>query len=132
MLSRSLGHRAPLLWLVLPYAAGLAAARTGWAPSITVSLTFAFLSLIFAVIAAGRQPALWAMALGTALFLAGGVHYQLDRARLPAWENLPSREAQLVLRVERTFTPTDPRRFTGIGTVTASDRHLHDLRGQRA
>jgi competence protein ComEC len=71
------------------------------------------------------------MALGTALFLAGGVHYQLDRARLPAWENLPSREAQLVLRVERTFTPTDPRRFTGIGTVTASDRHLHDLRGQR-
>ncbi len=33
--------------------------------------------------------------------------------------------------MERAFTPTDQRRFTGIGTVTASDRHLQDLRGQR-
>ena len=131
MLSRSLGHRAPLLWLVLPYAAGLAAARTGWAPSVTVSLTLACLNLIFAGLAAGRRPALWAMAMGTVLFLAGSAHYVQHRARLPAWQSLPPREVQLVLRVDRTFTPTDPRRFTGIGTVTASDRHLHDLRGQR-
>ena len=94
MLSRSLGHRAPLLWLVLPYAAGLAAARTGWAPSVTVSLALAGPSLIFAGLAAGRRPALWALALGTALFLAGSAHYVLHRARLPAWQTLPSREAQ--------------------------------------
>ncbi len=131
MHSRSLGHRAPLLWLALPYMAGLAAARTGVPLSILAGLTLAVIGLAVAGAAAGRLPAVWALGLCGALLFAATAHYQLHRARLPDWQSLPPREAQLTLRVDRIFAPTVPGRVTGLATVSATESHLHDLRGQR-
>ena len=38
MISRSLGHRAPLLWLVLPFIGGLAAGKSGLNVAVGVLL----------------------------------------------------------------------------------------------
>ncbi len=132
MTSRSLRHRAPLLWLVLPLLAGLSAGRLGWLPASPTGLAGAAAGLAaLAGFTAGRTPRVWAVTMGLAMILAGGASYTLYRAHLPAWDALPPREARLTLRVTRTFTPTEARRASGAAVVTAADAHLASLRGQR-
>jgi len=128
---RSLGHRAPLLWLAIPFAGGLALGHAGLALPIAGALSMAGLGLVAAAIAAGRRPALWAATLGLALLGAGEAYYQLRRPLLPAWQTLPPREARLTVRIDRTFAPTDPQRASGLATVTGTARHLRELIGQR-
>lgn len=131
MFSRSLGHRAPLLWLVLPGMAGLIAAHAGWNCPVWPGLAAAAGGASVAVFAAGRRPRLWATGLVTALFFAGAVHYQIQRARLPAWSELPPREARLTVRVDHTFAQQAAGRVSGLGRIVATDPHLAELRGQR-
>ena len=132
MTSRSLRHRAPLLWLVLPLLAGLAAGKLGWLPWPPAALTGTSAGLAaLAILAAVRMPRWWPAALGGALILAGGASYSLHRARLTGWDNRPPREARLTLQVTRTFTPTDPRRASGSAIVTTAAAPLTALRGQR-
>ena len=131
MTSRSLGHRAPLLWLVLPLMAGLAAGRAGdWAP-VPWLLAGALGAAVLAVVASWRAPRWWAAALAVAMFLAGSAGYALHRARLPVWDALPPREARLSLRVDRVFSQIEPNRVAGLGTVVSTEEHLRDLAGQR-
>jgi competence protein ComEC len=132
MTSRSLRHRAPLLWLVLPLLAGLAAGRMGWLlwPPAELAGAAAVLAAL-AGFAAARAPRIWAGLLLPALVLAGGASYAVHRAHLPAWDALPPREARLTLQVARTFTPTEARRAGGTAVVAATDAHLASLLGQR-
>ena len=96
MTSRSLGHRAPLLWLVIPLMAGLAAGQIAEiAPPfwlLLAALTAAGLALL-----AADRPGWWALGLGIAMSFAGMAAYGLHRARLPAWDSLPPREARLTI-----------------------------------
>lgn len=131
MLHRSLGHRAPLLWLVLPMIAGLAAGRAFGIGGVGWLLAIALLAAAAAVVASWRAPWLWAPALTAAMFLAGIASYALQRARLPGWDALPGREARLSLRVDRVFPLHDEKRAVGLGTVLRADEHLRDLTGQR-
>ncbi len=130
MTSRSLGHRAPLLWLVLPYALGLAAGDLGEKFAPTGLLAAAGLGAGLAWLAAHRRPVLWAAALGASAFLAGVANHSLHRSRLPVWQELPPREADLVLRVDRVFAGKHAQRVTGLATVLGTDPHLRELRGQ--
>lgn len=131
MTSRSLGHRAPLLWLVLPFIAGLAAGKTFAPGPPTLLLAVGATSALFAILAACRGWRGWAPALVLAMTLAGAGSYALHRARLPVWDTLPPREARLSLEVERVFASQDPRRANGLARVVAADSHLGDLVGQR-
>jgi competence protein ComEC len=131
MAPRSLGHRAPLLWLVLPYAAGLAAGRLLGGVAVVPCLIAATVAGGLALLCAGRHFKLWAGALLVACGLAGAASYTLHRARLPAWEQLPPREAELGLRVEHTFAAKFPNRTTGLAVVIRTDPHLRDLLGQK-
>lgn len=128
---RSLGHRAPLLWLAAPFAGGLALAHAELALPVAVALSLAVMGLAAAAWVAGRQPGLWAAALMLGLLGAGEAYYQLRRPRLPDWQGLPPREARLTVRIDRTFVPTDPLRASGLATVTGTEPHLRDLLGQR-
>lgn len=128
---RSLGHRAPLLWLALPYAAGLALAHAGLALPTIAALGVATFALAGAAITAGRRPVLWAATLLLALAAAGEAWYQMRRPILPGWQQLPPREARLTVRIDRTFSSADPDRAAGLATVTGADRHLRALIGQR-
>ena len=130
MHSRSLGHRAPLLWLVLPFMAGLAAGRAGEFTPAAWQLALALLGVIAAAVLL-RATRGWALTLIFALFFAGLSAYGRERARLPAWDKLPPREARMALRVDRVFAQRDARKASGLGTVIRVDEHLHELRGQR-
>ncbi|MBX3749732.1 MAG: ComEC/Rec2 family competence protein [Opitutaceae bacterium] len=128
---RSLGHRAPLLWLVAPFAGGLALAHAALALPVAVALGVAVVGIAAAAGVAGRRPVLWAATLALGLLGAGSAYYQLRRPGLPDWQDLPPREARLTVRIDRTFVPSDPLRASGLATVTGADRHLGELVGQR-
>jgi competence protein ComEC len=131
MTSRSLGHRAPLLWLVLPYALGLALARvTDWGSPV-VLLGGAVLSTACAIVTAGNWPRLWMATMAITGVLAGSASYHLHRPQLRVWQELPPREARLVLRVDRVFPNTHALRVSGLATVIGADAHLRELNGQR-
>ena len=131
MTSRSLGHRAPLLWLVVPYLGGIAVGRYGPSTRPGWLLAGGLVAAGLALVAAWRAPRWWALPLATALFLAGDASYTLRRARLAAWERLPAREARLSLRVDRVFPQAEKGKCAGLATVVHSETHLPDLAGQR-
>ncbi len=128
---RSLGHRAPLLWLLVPFAAGLVAARATGGSAIVLPLGIAVGAGILALTAGPARPARWAASVVLTLFLAGFASRTLHHPRLSAWDTLPPREARLELAVERLFATTDPGRTAGLARITGTDPHLRELRGQR-
>lgn len=132
VIGRSLGHRAPLLWLVLPFMAGLIAGRL--ADPVVSPRLFLMVAAVAAVVsvwASDRQPRIWMAAIALAAAFGGAASYHLDRARLGAWDALPTREVRLNLRVDRVFVQADSRKATGLATVLAADGHLTELCGQR-
>lgn len=131
MEGRSLGHRAPLLWLVLPLLSGLAAGQATGADSVRGPLALALAGGLGALAAARWWPRGWVPAIVASMFLAGFGSHALHRARLADWEELPPREATLALRLERLFAVRDASRVSGLARVTRADPHLRDLVGQR-
>jgi competence protein ComEC len=134
-----LRYRAPVLWLLLPWIAGVASARifpgavpVGWllpcaAALAGVSAWCAFAGTTRAIVARGGLAALVA-----AMLLGGAAAYEIHRGRLAVWETLPPREARLVLRVERAYTPNPKyKTVSGIARVVSADPHLRELAGQR-
>ena len=72
MTSRSLGHRAPLLWLVLPLMAGLAAGKAGDFLPVLWLLAGAALASALGIAAGWRGWRwIWAAALTVAMMFAG-------------------------------------------------------------
>jgi competence protein ComEC len=128
--SRSLGHRAPLLWLGAPFLAGLVAAKTTGLEASGWLLAGAFTGAIGAVAAAWRGGRQWSTAIVVAMVLSGAASYPLHRARLSGRDALPPREVRVMLCIDRVFS-TDPRKASGLATVVGMDDHLRELRGQR-
>jgi competence protein ComEC len=132
MTARCLRHRAPVLWLLLPFMGGVIAGKT-----IPTSLSVSWLlggAVIAAAIAVwlSKKNLVWAAALFAAVFLSGIAVYESRRARLPDWDALPPREARLTLRIERVFpAPADGKKISGLASVRSADTHLQDLVGQR-
>jgi competence protein ComEC len=131
MNSRSLGHRAPVLWLVLPLMGGLATGRVSESIAAPWLLTGAVFAAITAVILAYREVRLFAPAVCLAMFLAGMASYALHRPRIAAWDLLPPREARLALRIDRVFAQDDPQKTAGLATVMRAEQPSEDLMGQR-
>ncbi len=130
MIARCLRHRAPVLWLLLPFMGGIVAART-LLPALPVGwpLGGALLCAIGATLCSANVRR-WAALISLAFIFAGAGAYLIHRDRLVAWDRLPPREARLTLQVERTFA-SDLKRTSGIARIGSSDTHLHELRGQR-
>ena len=120
-----------MLWLVLPFATGLAMAKVAAWQGIAGPLAGALVAALIALHGHARSPWRWGTALIASLVLAGIASYAMHRARLPIWDTLPAREARLSVRVDRIFVQSDPKRATGLGTVTRSSDHLSDLAGQK-
>ncbi|HTB81938.1 MAG TPA: ComEC/Rec2 family competence protein [Opitutaceae bacterium] len=132
MTSRSLGHRAPLLWLLLPYLAGVSAGRLFDAPPAAVwTLASALAMALAALVLSRRSTVVWAVALGAAMLLAGVANYAWQARRLPGWDGLPPREARLHLKVVRVFAETDAKKTSGLAVVTNAEAPLEELAGQR-
>jgi competence protein ComEC len=132
MLSRSLRHRAPVLWLLLPMAGGLIVGRLLPSTPAVLFVSAAAVCYVLHLLFAARSVARWCITLCLALGFASAAYYQLRRERLHVWDELPPREAQLQVRIDRVFEP-DPgaKSLNGIGTVVGSATPLEELNGQR-
>ena len=136
-----MGHyissRAPLFWILAPLICGFTLGFSFDGPSRLGLLLGALASSLLALLllGAGRDLARvpWAIA-----FLAGatlfGWIYVTERIEKPDpnWRELPPREANLYLEVERRFGVSDRYgRATGIGAVRHAPEHLLDLLDHR-
>ena len=103
---RSLSRRAPLLWLVLPFMAGLADGRSWLLPRrrqfLSPPLRPALRSRLGSPCGVLH---LGAVALLAAMASAGYASYVLHYSRLSSWDDRPEREAVLEMRIERVFFP---------------------------
>lgn len=129
MNSRSLGHRAPLLWVLLPLMAGLTAAKLEWLPLSPA--WWAVCAIASAGLALGWRRA-WAPGVVVAVFLAGAALYEIRRDRPADWDALPPRELRAVLEIERMFPSREADWSpSGLGRLVATDAHLPELAGQQ-
>lgn len=132
--TRVLGQRAPLLWLLGPWVAGLVLGK-----SVSINYLYEIMLITTALILAGlavwavdKDSRWWGSALVGGVSLAGVVAYGVARDRLSEWETLPPREVVLGVRWERRFgMGRDPSMVSGWGEVVEAPRHLRDLVGQR-
>jgi len=131
MTSRSLGHRAPLLWLAAPMMAGLAAGKAVELAPVPWLLAGAFVAAALAVVASWRARRWVEAALCASMFLAGAASYALHRPRIAAWDALPPREARVALRIDRVFPQSDARKAAGLAVVVRAEAPLQELAGQR-
>ena len=131
MTSRSLGHRAPLLWLVVPMIGGLVAARVIDFSSVPLVLGAAASIAGVAVWSAWRKPSWLRPALCLAMFFSGAASYSIHRPRIEAWDRLPPREARVTIHVQRVFPQPELQRASGLGVITAAEGPLQEVVGQR-
>jgi competence protein ComEC len=128
MTSRTLGHRAPLLWVLLPLMAGLIAGKLAWLPLSPFVCSVAALACIATALAVPRA---WTAGIVTGVFLGGAACYDLRRDRMDEWDTLPPREARVTLDVQRVFpVKPDMRSVSGLARIVVADPHLRELVGQ--
>ncbi len=128
MISRSLGHRAPLLWVLLPLMAGLVAGKLQWLPLSPA--WWAAGAVVLIGVALGWRRA-WTPGLLLGVFLSGAALYEIRRDRLADWDALPPREVRATLEIDRVFPPKPGMRsVSGLGRVVAAEKPVEELAGQ--
>ena len=128
--------RAPLLWLLLPFMAGLTVAqqwpRFALSPVVLGGGAVA-LCAAAALLAWRRSPSsrwLWPMLLGVGVALAGCAYLQSRTPALPDWIDTP-REVNVTLEVAQVFSATpNAKNLAGLARIVASDAHVSGLAGQ--
>lgn len=138
MLPPSLRLRAPVLWLLLPFMAGLATAELF--PKVypnPVNLLLAAFGLAVAATWQARREGivdrvLWAGLLAAAAVIAGAAYLRWRDPPADWVESVTLREAEVEMEVGLVFPPApQARNVGGLGVVTDTAPHLRELAGQR-
>lgn len=136
-MSPSRALRAPLLWLLLPFMAGLIAAD--WRPPSLSELRWAGGGALAAALLAGAilrwrgrgSQTAWEIALMTAALTAGYAWLPLRSPPRFEWTG-PPREVSVVLAVEQVFPPAPQRKtFSGLARIVAAEPPVAGIAGQR-
>ena len=131
MTRRSLGHRAPLLWIVVPMIAGLAVGRFAGIESAAWPLGVALVAALAAVVASWRWERWTSPPLVVAMAAAGLGSYALHQQHVAALDGLPPRESQVALRLERTFSAVPgATAVSGFAKIVRADPRFPELLGQ--
>src|SRR5450432_3390024 len=110
-----------MLWLLLPYMAGLVVGQQ-LRDVLSIGLTLATAALAATVALLGRRHVwVWSVAFCASVLLSGTVYYQLRRARVALWDHLPPREVRLTLAITRVFASADARMLSGLARVVVAD-----------
>jgi len=129
--------RAPLLWLLVPFMAGLTAARL-WPPPgfglmpLALAATVAGLGAGWCALRPGRGAAiLWALSLGVSAGLGGFVLLHIRQPTLHQLDSRPPREVTVTVRIRQTFPPAPTARsLAGLAKITATGEHDRELIGR--
>ena len=129
----SSGHRTPLGWLLLPYMLGLVVAKLSPVALPVLPLLGAAIAILGLSTAIARhRPRTWIATLALGLVLLGAGTYDWRRARQLDWDDWPVREAEITVKITRTFAgATGPDSLSGMAIVLHADRHLRALENQR-
>jgi competence protein ComEC len=129
-MSPTLALRAPLLWLLLPFMAGLAAADLH-APPAEAMLPVGGIALLLALAAFPSRTWWWGTAIASSSALAGWLWLPLRSPPPPAWD-YPPREVEVQVMIEQIFA-TAPGRSTlgGLAVVVDAAAPFSELVGQR-
>jgi len=127
MLPRSLRHRAPLLWILLPMMAGIVCGKmmsswvNPWWPvgAGTISLVLAWRLRL--------RPFGWSAAFCSAIFLLSAAYFELRDHRSNALAESPPSECTLHLKIEHVFlgsvnSASASKRVSGIGRIVDESR----------
>jgi competence protein ComEC len=128
----TISTRAPLLWLLLPFMAGLALAEAaGAAARFTWPVGLALAGAVIGAVVGRRREVAWAAAMVLLAGTAGFLWLPLRDPAGAAWE-FPPREVDVELEVEQLFPPTPQRKtFSGLARVTVAEGAAAPLAGQR-
>jgi competence protein ComEC len=74
-----------------------------------------------------REQKLWPYFMILGISVASLLYYQQNRKFPKLWEELPSREAFLDLKIKRIFASSDSDKIGGLATVTNTEAHLKPL-----
>lgn len=132
----SLNPRTPLIWLLLPMIGGYSLSMLfPGLPRVFIAVggcALAILALIWAYFLKGRWQPLWAILATGAGICLSAAYYAERMHSPPGWEELPLREANLTVRIDRIFQSSYVSdRTHGIATIIGVEDHLADLRGAR-
>ena len=128
--------RAPLLWILIPLAAGYGASHYlgHYSPLLLLSLSAILSATAFTLLFKTQHECLrlWRALLIIAVFcLAWGSYESRKPNTLDDWKNFPPREAVLELKIERFFdSKYREQNVSGIAKVIDAPLHLDDLIGQ--
>jgi len=122
-----------LLWVAVPLLSGLSLAHAGLrVPLGWLGSSLFTLLLLFAVSRLRKWHRLFPLCFGCAALTLLGIAYYGYKRHFPAdWDWLPPREAELSLRVTRTFSPKRAGQTSGIAIIETAAPHLSELVGQR-
>ena len=124
--------RSPLLWLILPFAAGIAVKHAaGEIIPWSIWLGITVVALVGSVFLSSSSSRTWSISMMLGLFGAGTLHYTVQRQHLPDWDLLPEREVEINIEVTRIFGNDETDRFqTFLSHITAARPPVGDLLGQ--
>jgi len=117
----------------VPFLTGLSLGHSGLRLSSACAgiAIFTFLAL-FTVSRLRKWNRLFPLCFGCSTLILLGVAYYGYKRHFPAdWDWLPPREAELSLRITRTFAQQHAERTSGIAVIEATAPHLSELVGQR-
>lgn len=130
--------RAPLLWILFPFMAGLTAAWL-WPMPASGSFPVVASALILSAVATwiafrpGRwNHGAWAICLCAAISLGSFAMLHFREPQLHQWETVPPREISLTMRIDHVY-PDRPqaRNVSGLGTIVATSDADDSLIGRR-
>ena len=122
MLPRSLRHRAPLLWLLLPMMAGIVLGESTVHYTKPAWLIGAGAAALAVAWCCRRRAVLWSIAFPIAVVFLGAAYFQLRDQHPNAFAESPASERLLRLEIERVFLGAHSdsdrsKRVSGIGRV---------------
>jgi competence protein ComEC len=119
-----------LLWLAVPVMVGIAwAAIVPW-PSGGVALAVAYAAATLGFVVAHHPPSQWSACICVAMFGVGIATLRMHDRHQTDWDDLPPREADVSIRLDRVF-PRQDAMATGIGTLVSAEGAAADLVAQR-
>lgn len=137
MAVRDEGYRAPVLWLLIPFASGLLIQADTFDRHAAVWMLACLTAATTAVVAArwlhGRGGlAIWACCMISAGLIIGALRMAPETLEPERWRSLPPREATLEIEIIRVFPPSGKKPVaSALARIRESPGLVGDLKGAR-